>query len=253
MSKQTRRDRIFELIKNAKKVTSEELSKCFGVTEETIRKDLQYLSDKGLIIRTFGGAAIKEYGGERPLNQRMIQNYSEKKKIAAEAASLIHSGNLIVMDAGSTITLLAQYIEQNSDVVVITNSLETTNFLAKSEGITVICAGGKLRVKSMSFQGAQTENAIRSYNVQKAFISCAAVDLKRGIMDTNEGEVRVKNCMIEEADEVYLLADSSKINSIAHVTTCDLSKITAIVTDDGIDNDTVKEYERAGVKMIIAK
>lgn len=253
MSKETRRDKIFELIKNAKNVSCDELSSCFGVTEETIRKDLQYLSDKGMIIRTFGGAAIKEYGNERPLDQRIIQNYSEKQRIAVEASKLILPGDLIVMDAGSTIMLLAQNMKRDSNIVVVTNSLETTNILAKTEGITVICTGGMLRTKSMSFQGSHAENAIRSYNVQKAFISCAAVDLRRGIMDTNEGEVRIKICMIEEADKVYLLADSSKINGIAHVTTCDLSKITAIITDSGVEDETVREYEESGVKIIIAR
>jgi DeoR/GlpR family transcriptional regulator of sugar metabolism len=253
MSKEIRRDKIYEIVKNSKIVSVEELSDCFKVTEETIRKDLTYLSDKGLVMRTFGGAAIKEYGGERPLEQRMIQNYQEKQKIAAEAFKLIQPNDLVVMDAGSTVMLLAQNIQQNSGVVVITNSLEITNSLSKMEGITVVCTGGKLRSKSMSFQGAHTENAIRSYNVQKAFISCAAVDLKKGIMDTNEDEVRVKNCMIEEAKEVYVLADSSKINSIAHVTTCEIAKITAVITDDGIDKEIVRDYTQAGVRMIIAK
>lgn len=253
MSKESRRDKIFDLIKNSKKISCEELSKYFGVTEETIRKDLQNLSDKGLVIRTFGGAAVKEYGGERPLDQRMIQNYVEKQKIADEASKLIRSGDLIAMDAGSTNMLLAQTARHDSNIFVITNSLEITSLLSKVADITVICTGGKLHKKSMSFQGSHAESAIRSYNVQKAFISCAAVDIKRGIMDTNENEARVKLCMIEEADEVYLLADSSKINGVAHVTTCDLSRIAAIITDDGVEDKTIQEYQRVGVRMIVAQ
>jgi len=104
----------------------------------------------------------------------------------------------------------------------------------------------------MSFRGILAEKAISSYNLQKAFISCAAVDAQRGIMDTSEQEVRVKLRMIDETEEVYLLADSSKFNRIAHVTVCDFSRITAIITDDEIDLETVEKFKHIGVNIIIA-
>lgn len=253
MSKNTRRESMLEYIRNAKQVTCEELSNHFNVTEETIRKDLTSLSESGLIIRTFGGATVREIGGEISMDQRKIQNFSQKQKIAREANKLIKNGDLIVMDAGSSIVVLAQTLTNVQDVVVITNSLETTNVLARNEGVTVFCTGGRLRAKSMSFQGSHAENAIKSYNVNKAFITCAALDARRGIMDTNEGEVRIKNCMIKEAEEVYVLADSTKIGNIAYVTTCDIGRITAVITDDGITEAELEEFNRAGANIIVAK
>lgn len=251
MSKEARREKILDLINSTKMVTSEELSKLFNVTEETIRKDLTYLSEQGHIIRTFGGATIKD-DSDQPLVQRSIQYYVEKEQIARQAVKLILDKDLIVMDAGSTITVLARHIRPQSNVVALTNSLEIMNVLSKVEGVTVISTGGKLRTKSMSFQGINAERSIGLCNLQKAFVSCEAVDLQKGVMDANEAEAQVKMRMIEEAREVYLLADHSKFQSIAHITTCKIEEITAIITDSGIDPEIVRAFQDAGVKMIIA-
>lgn len=252
-SKEQRRSEILKYIELAKTASCAELSERFSVTEETIRKDLQELSEAGSLIRTFGGAAIREYGSERSLEQRIIQNYGVKQKIADAALRFIRRGDLIAMDAGSSISVLAQKIPSDLDVIVLTNSLETTNILAKVSGVSVICTGGKLRQKSQSFQGVLAENAIRAYNLQKAFISCAAVDIKMGVMDTNEEEARIKQHIISQACEIYLLADSSKIGGIAHVTTCDIHKVTTLVTDNGISEEALSQLRLAGIQVVVAE
>ena len=251
MSKEMRRKQILEIMEGTKVVTSVGLSEHFRVTEETIRKDLNYLSEKGLIMRTFGGAALKEKG-EQSLEQRSVCNYIQKQKIAIEAAKLICPRDLIVMDAGSTTSVLAQQIKSDSEVIVLTNSLEIMNILSKLDGITLISTGGTLGKKSVSFRGSTAEKTIHSYNLEKAFISCAAVDLQRGVMDTSEEEARVKKSMLEEAKEIYLLADSSKFNGIAHVTLCDWKKITAVITDNEIEAETLEEFRQAGLDVIVA-
>ena len=252
-TKANRQADLVKYIDMKKSATCAELSSFFGVTEETIRKDLQELSEKGDLIRTFGGAAIREYSTERPLDQRIIQHFAEKQKIVYEASKLITPGNLIVMDAGSTISVLAKEIINIKNVIVLTNSLENTNILAQYPEVSVYCTGGKLHKDSLSFQGILTENAISTYNAEKAFISCAALDSKLGVMDTNEEEARIKRRMIEISREVYLLTDSSKIGNVAHITTCPIGTLTAIVTDDGITPQAIKEFENEGVQVIIAK
>ena len=230
-----------------------ELSKEFGVTEETIRKDLQELSEEGKLLRTFGGAAIREYGTERPLDQRIIQNLSEKQKIARAAVELLGEGNMIVMDAGSTTSVLAKSLPHDKRIIVLTNSLEITNILATQPGISVICTGGRLREKSMSLQGVLAESSIESFNAELAFISCAAVDVKLGVMDSNEGEARIKQKMIGMAREVYLLADSMKIGGIAHITTCPISKLTESSPTTASLQKNVQMLENSGIQVIIGK
>lgn len=247
-----RREQITDYVKNKKNATSEELSKRFNVTEETIRKDLNFLSEQGVIIRTFGGAMVKdEY--DPSLAQRTIRNYEEKRLIAKAASLLIKERDTIILDAGSTTIELAKLIKENSEVVVLTNSLEIMNILSKVQGISVISTGGLLRSKSMSFQGQLAENSIGNYNIQKAFISAKAVGADEGIMDTNEVEASVKRKMLEKAKDITLLADNSKFLKIAHVTVCPIDRINRIITDKGTGPDVIKDFTDRGVEVIIAK
>lgn len=250
--KMKRRSEIVSLVRERKQVSCVELSRIFGVTEETIRKDLQELSDKGELLRTFGGAMVREYGSERPLDQRLIQNMEEKQRIALKAVSMLKEGDLVMMDAGSTVTLMAKAIPDDFRVTVLTNSLEISNILAEKPNVTLICTGGKFHKKSMSFQGMLAEATINSLNVEKAFISCSAFDIKLGVMDVNEEAARSKRAMIKNARETCLLMDSSKIGGIAYVTTCPAECITKIVTDKGAAPEVVKKIEELGTEIILA-
>ena len=225
-----RRSEIVKIVREKKQMSCVELSKTFGVTEETIRKDLQELSEKGELLRTFGGAMVREYG----------------------TVSTLKSGDLVAMDAGSTVTMMAKAIPDHLKITVLTNSLEICNILSEKENVTVICTGGKLHKKSMSLQGMLTESTINSLNAEKAFISCAAFDIKLGVMDSNEEAARTKQSMIRNAREVYLLMDSSKIGCIAYITTCPASSITKVVTDNGAAAEAVKKMEDLGIEMILA-
>lgn len=251
MLRDERRNLILKYIQENRIASSEELSQHFNVTNETIRQDLNYLNDKGYIIRTFGGAMLKD-DYDRSLEQRTIINLEEKQKIAKKALEFINNKDLIVMDAGSTVIEVARRIEENSEVVIVTNSLEILNRLSKVKGITVIGVGGKLRSRSMSFQGKNAEDAIFSYNLQKAFVSAEAVGVKEGIMDTNESEANVKRCMIEVAREVTLLVDHTKFTKMAHITVCKLDKVHRVITDDKTDKEIIKKLKEKGIEVIIA-
>ena len=251
MLREERRALILKYINDNRVATSEELSDYFKVTGETIRQDLNYLSEKNRILRTFGGAMIKD-DYDPSLEQRTVINLEDKQKIARKALTFINDGDLIVMDAGSTLVEVARRIKENSDVVIITNSLEILNQLSKINGITAISTGGKLRNKSKSFQGKNAENAITSYNIQKAFISAEAVGLTEGIMDTNEAEASVKRSMIETAKEITILADHSKFLKMAHITVCPLDKIHRVITDAKTDINIINELKNQGIEVIIA-
>lgn len=251
MTRDERRELIVQYIQQKGTASSEELSEHFKVTGETIRQDLNHLSEKNLIIRTFGGAMSRD-DYDRSLEQRTIINLAEKQKIAEKALEFVQDGDLIVMDAGSTLVEVARRIKENTEVVVVTNSLEILNQLVKKRGITVIGTGGKLRSKSMSFQGRHAENAINSYNLQNAFISAEAVGLLEGIMDTNEAEASVKRSMIDAARKVTLLADHSKFNKMAHITVCSLDKIDRVITDAKTAPDILEKMQQMGIEVIIA-
>jgi DeoR/GlpR family transcriptional regulator of sugar metabolism len=246
-----RRAQIVDYLKSVKTATSESLSRMFGVTEETIRKDLNYLNDKGLVIRSFGGAMIKEEY-DPSLAVRTVSSLEEKKAIARAALKLVGHGECIVLDAGSTTIELARLINSDSDNVIITNSLEILNILSKIEGISIISTGGTLRKRSMSFIGQITESSIGNFNISEAYISAKGISIQEGVMDTNEAEASVKRKMLDVAKRTTLLADSTKFSKLAYVTVCPIGKISRIITDPGIDPLIAEKYRAAGIEVVIA-
>ena len=252
MSKDSRREQIVELVSNSREMSNSELSRLFGVTEETIRKDVSFLSEQGLLVRTFGGASSMP-GRERPLSQRNVAHYEEKQKIARKALEFIGDNESIAMDSGSTVVSLARCLKNDSGLVVVTNALEILNIMSGMHGVMAISSGGNLRPKSMTFTGRAAEESMASYNIQKYFMSAEAIDLALGVMDAGEAEVLVKRKLIASVKETYLLADHSKFQTMAHITTCPVSDITTIITDDAIDERILKAYRDAGANVVVAE
>lgn len=246
-----RRSQIVEHLKDVKTATSESLGRMFDVTEETIRKDLNYLNEKGLVIRSFGGAMIKEEY-DPSLAMRTINSLDEKKAIAKAAAALLGHRECMFLDAGSTTIEFAKLIKKDSENVIITNSLEILNILSKIDGISVISTGGTLRKRSMSFIGQLAEKSIESFNISEAFISAKGVSIDEGIMDTNEVEAEVKRKMLGTAKKVTLLADSTKFSKLAYVTVCPISTVSRIITDPGTDISIIAKYRALGIEVIVA-
>jgi len=251
MLPEQRREAILEYIKIHKNVAGGELARHFRVTEETIRKDLIALNDRGFIMRTFGGAFLRD-DYDPPLAQRTIANLKEKEAIARKAAEYIGYGDCVVLDAGSTVIELAKKLRENLELVALTNSLEIINVLSGREGISVISSGGTLMAKSMSFCGSLAEYSLTSYNIQKAFISAIGVSLEEGVMESNERQALFKRKVVELAKEVTVLVDHTKFGKMAHETVCRLDRVRRIVTDGGIDPNVLSLYREAGAEVVIA-
>lgn len=250
MPRHSRREEILEYLKNNKTVSCDELCGRFDVTRETIRQDLNSLSEQGLVVRTFGGAMIA--GEPFPsLEQRVALNMEEKHRIAKAALQYIRPNDLMVMDAGSTIVELAKIMGEGMNLVVLTNSLEILRILAQKSGVHAIGTGGSVFSHSMSFQGRNAENMISSYNLRKAFISAEALSFKEGIMDTNEGEACIKRAMIEAAGEVTLLIDHTKFTKMGHITVCPVTRINRIITGSGVDPETIEMFLGKGIEFVV--
>ena len=250
MNTRERRQQILELVQVNRSVTNEDLQQEFNVTKETIRKDLNVLSESGNIIRTFGGAIFREEY-DPSFEQRRTSNLDEKRQIAKEAAKLIEANDIIALDSSSTTFELANLLTREKELVVLTNSLKVLNVLAKLHTVTAISTGGILRNRSLSFQGEAARNTIDTYNIRKAFISAKALDIEKGIMDSNEGEAAVKRIMLEKAQDVTLLVDHAKLDHMAHVTVCPVSRINRIITSTLADAQTMEKFRQAGIDVRI--
>ena len=243
-----RREAILKIIQQKKSVSTEFLSTQFQVTEETIRKDLIDLHSKGFIIRTLGGAVIRE-DYDPPFYKRSAANLALKQAIVKRALTYISERDCIALDAGSTNVELAKLITAELKVVVLTNSLEIINILSGIDDIKVISTGGVLNPKFRSFGGRLVDICIDQYNIKKVFLSSNAVSLEEGVMDSNDANVLIKRKLVEAAKEKYLLADHTKFSRIAHETVCPIDKINRIITDSGTDREKLQEISKAGVDI----
>ncbi|WP_419892146.1 DeoR/GlpR family DNA-binding transcription regulator [Paenibacillus xylanexedens] len=237
-----RYEKIVEWVDTQGSMRVTELSERCGVTEETIRRDLDKLEQAGRLRRSHGGAVSVKYKDELqseiPYPERAVAHAEEKRRIASEAVKMVESGDRIALDASTTAWYMAAGLP-NIPLTVLTNSIKVAAELSNKEQIRVIATGGQLASKSLSFVGPLAERSLDAYHVDKVFLSCKGVHLTKGISESNELQALVKQKMIHIADEVILLADSSKFNIQAFTRVAEMSSVGKVITDQGVDEEHV--------------
>lgn len=230
-----------------------ELSERCGVTEETIRRDLDKLEQAGRLRRSHGGAVSVKYKDESqteiPYPERAVAHADEKRRIASEAVKLVEPGDRIALDASTTAWYMAAGLP-NIPLTVLTNSIKVAAELSAKEQIRVIATGGQLASKSLSFVGPLAERSLDAYHVDKVFLSCKGVHLTKGISESNELQALVKQKMIHIADEVILLADSSKFNIQAFTRVAGMESVGKIITDLGVQDEHVNALNELQIPCI---
>lgn len=249
---QQRYDNIIKRLNELGSVRVAELSKVYGVTEETIRRDLQQLERLGKLRRSHGGAVKAtevEERSEVPYFEREVMHVAEKRKIAEEAVQHIAAHERIILDASSTAWYMAA-IMPNIPLTVLTNSIKIATELVNKPNMTIISTGGTLMSSSLSYIGPFAERFLEQYYVDKAFISCKGIDLKRGISEIDEFQGRMKQGMIDIAQKVYVMADFSKfgVNSFTHVAPCDA--IDVLIADKKADDAMCAEFAALNIQVI---
>lgn len=250
-----RRQKIVDIIQEKKKVLVQELATSFSVTEETIRRDLEKLEDQGILKRTYGGAIINQGTNvDMPLDMREISNKEGKMRIAEQVSQSIQEGDTLMLDSSSTAFYVAKCIKKNKKkVTIITNSLKVLLELQDSRDINLILAGGTFRETSKSFIGKWAEGVVRNYFVNKAIICCKGMDIKRGVMDSNEQEAEIKKLMAKSADKVVLVVDSMKFDRSSFVNIMDFSDIDYLYTDEPLSKRWEKVLIENEIEVNICK
>ena len=248
-----RRTLILERIDSHGQVNVSELSQDFGVSEVTIRNDLNQLEQKRAVIRARGGA-IKptRVGVDFELSDKDKLNFKEKQRIGERAAHLVEDGDTIIIDSGTTTLELAKNLTQATNLTVITNALNIAIKLSENKDIKVIVPGGFLRKQSLSLVGTPAEKGFRGYYCDKLFLGVDGLDVNYGLSTPNIEEAHLNQVMIEHARQVILLSDSSKFlrKSLAFI--CPLSSIDILVTDDKIEPEDQRQLESSGVQVLLA-
>ena len=210
---QARRERILALLRRNGQVRVAELAKALGVSQVTVRADLEALERQGLLKRLRGGAVPWEARRfELPLEVTKAVHAREKEAIGKRAAALVKDGDVVILDVGSTTTEMAKALSPTlKDVVVITSALNIALLLEGHPGITVIVTGGRLRPLQHSLVNPFGTLLLEELNADKAFLGCNGVHPERGFTNTNLEEAEIKKVMVRAAREVYFLADHSKL------------------------------------------
>ena len=227
-----RRSMILNQLKNDKVVLVSDMSAKFGVSEETIRRDMEKLEQEGYATRTYGGAIYNEDSRELPYEVRKRTNVAAKEKIAAEVAKMIKDGDYVMLDESTTSMYVARALKPRRNITLITNSIEIVLELAGDvQGWNIHCTGGLLKPYALAFTGHRAESVISAYHVNFAILSCEGLDIDAGYTDSREDNAMMKRAMINSAKKVILVADSGKFGKTSFISVGKLSELDTLVTE----------------------
>ncbi|AEF38753.1 DeoR/GlpR family DNA-binding transcription regulator [Hoyosella subflava] len=253
MFAEERHQRIVELTRTNGRVDASELASTFGVSIETIRRDLATLERHGLIKKVHGGAMPLDYlGGEPALAVRDTVMTGEKERIVKTAFAEIPNEGSVLIDAGTTTSRLAEIWPSDRDLTVVTNALPIASALAFRPRTTVLMTGGKVRGKTLATVDDWALQALASTYVDVAFIGANGISAERGLTTPDIGEAAAKRAMISAARRVVVLADHTKFGNDCLSRFADLSSVDLIITDTGLDHRIATEIEAAGPKVVRA-
>lgn len=243
-------------IQQKRYVTIDELCEKFDVSMSTMRRDLDILTQKGKIIKNYGGISSAQQGedvGRLPFNQRGALMLKEKKRIAKAAAVLIHDGDYIFIDSGSTVCHLVDYIKDRR-VTILTNNLDFIIRALPYPNLQIIVFSGILNRDYYSFTSVDDGNAeiLKSFNFTKAFMAATGITVQYGIMNSLLTDNRLKVAAVERAQEVYLLADHTKFGRVTIKSYGKIGQMSAIITDQPAPPDIGQCAREEGCRIIIA-
>lgn len=253
MFAEERHQRIVELTRSNGRVDANELASTFGVSIETIRRDLTALERRGLIKKVHGGAMPLDYLGSEPaVAVRDTVMTAEKERIVKTAFAEIPSSGSVLIDAGTTTARLAEMWPSDRELTAVTNSLPIASALAFRPRTTVLMTGGKVRGKTLATVDDWAISALANTYVDVAFIGTNGISPERGLTTPDIGEAAAKRAMIAAARRVVVLADHTKFGNDCLSRFADLSAVDLIITDTGLDDRTAADVEAAGPKVIRA-
>ena len=249
-----RRERIVALLREQGSVQIPALAERFRVSTQTLRKDLNFLDDKGICKRSSGGAILRRAvpsPTEVAIDIKRTLFADEKIRIGKSAAGLIKNDESVLLDSGTTALQVARHIPATASLVVVTNDVGIMNELVTREHVQLVFLGGTLRRKSLSFYGTQTERAVQDLHVDKLFLAADGFDIQKGITTHFEPEAQLNRMMCRAASEIIVVADSSKFGRICLHRILEPQGISKVVTDAGIPTEAREALARNGVEVII--
>ena len=247
----TRIDDIITIVSEKKKVEVNQLAQKLNVSRVTIRKDLDKLEERGILVRQHGFAVINN---EDDINFRLSKHYDLKRKIALKAAESVKDGETIMIESGSTCTLLAEELAFNrNDITIITNSCFVAQYIRKSDNVKVILLGGEYQKDSQVKVGPMVGEVAKNFYVDKFFIGIDGFDEKRGFTCNDFARRDTCRMLAQSAKELVILTDSSKFDTQGMVSEFNLDEVDCIYTDSGLTAKSKNHFKKYAkdLKLVI--
>lgn len=246
-----RRDSIIQIIQKNGKVRVDTLSDKFDVSSVTIRNDLDFLEKKGIVHRTHGGALLRKSVYEDPSLEEKQQLYrKEKQRIGEKAVELIKDGDSILLDSGTTAMEIAQRLNGKKNLTIMTNAINLALKLGNLESTSVMLTGGLLRKESFSLVGPEAEATISNYYFDKLFLGVDGLDINFGLTTPNPMEAQLNRIMVDRAQQVIAITDSSKFGRHSFSYICDVDVISTLITDTNMSVEFERELLRRNIDVI---
>jgi DeoR/GlpR family transcriptional regulator of sugar metabolism len=244
---------ILEKLREQGRVSVSELSQELGVSQVTVRADLQALADRKLIVRTYGGAIPASRGlADLSLARREQLHAVEKARIGQAGADLVSDGDAIFLDISSTALAISHHLRSRRQLTVITNSLAVAQDLMDATGVTVVMAGGIVDRETASLGGTMGLDCLRAFNIQKGFFGLHGISIGEGLTAVSTGLAEARQVMIQMCRQVIAVLDASKWGKVGLVSFASLQDVDCIITDSDAPTDLVERVRALGIQVILA-
>jgi len=254
MSIDDRRREVMKLLAAQGSVQVSELGRRLGVSEMTVRRDLDQLEREGYLRRTHGGAVLgPAVTVERPFAERAENMIAEKQLIGETAARMIDSGDTIILDAGTTTLQIATQLVRREKLLVVTTSLPHAAKTVSLPWASTLLVGGLLKPIELCCVGPTVEKALTDLHADTVFLSASGVDVRHGVTETDMREGYVKRAMVEAARRVILVVDHTKFGNVSFFHVVGLDRVQCIVTDVGVDPEDVQQIRQLGVEVVVCE
>ncbi|MBQ7210915.1 MAG: DeoR/GlpR transcriptional regulator [Paludibacteraceae bacterium] len=251
-SAKERRALILRLLESNEEVSVSTMSRETGISEVTIRKDLNALQERNLLVRTRGGAVkrpVENLNEDTAITKKRMFNYLEKERIGIEASRMIKNGDFIMLDSGTTTMEIARHLDHIEHLDIMTNALNIATELMRYRRFNVIMLGGNVRLNSHSTVGPLALSILRNFSGYKLFLGVDSFSIESGVSTPSLEEALLNQQMIQQAGQVIAVFDSSKFNKRSYVHIAELSQINSIVTDTGIPVGMRSKLKAAGIEV----
>ncbi len=246
-----RKNLIYTKLCNEGRVLVNDLAAEFGVSDETIRRDLDKLEQEGLAEKFYGGAIkVENTFFDLPFHVRQNSNIAEKQKIAKLCLPLIHDGDYIALDSSTTALEVIKAAKNCRDLTIITNSVEVLLEFSQKADWNIVSTGGSLKTGSLSLVGGISEKTLKGFNVDLCICSCKGLDIAKGCTESSESEATVKVALMQAAKRKIMVVDSAKLGKVSFAKVCELNDFDTVITDKKPSAEWLEAFQSNNCELL---